>query len=71
MLGDDARGLELMAVGRNALELHGWVPSRRARVRALTAVREIVGPERPLVDRLLVAGEDDLPAPSFTSGEEL
>lgn len=70
-LGDDARGIELMAVGRSAVEVHGWVPSRRARVSALTTVREIVGPERQLVDRLLVAGEDDLPGPRLTSGEEL
>lgn len=63
VLGPDADTLDLVPVGRNAIELHGWVASRGARVRALKAAREAIGPETRLVDRLLVWGEDDLPAP--------
>ncbi len=59
-LGTDSQSLELVAVGRRGLELHGWVTSRQARARALTAGRHIVGPDRYLVDRLLVWGEDDV-----------
>lgn len=64
MLDDDelARAdLEVVPVGRGAVELHGWVPSRRARARALRLVRAAV-PDSRLVDCLLVRGEDDVEA---------
>jgi hypothetical protein len=65
VLGSDSQSLELVAVGRGGLELHGWVTSRQARSRALSTARRIAGSERDLVDRLLVWGEDDQPlAPS-------
>ncbi len=51
--------LEVVPVGRGALELHGWVPSRAARARALRLARAAVA-ECRLVDCLLVRGEDDL-----------
>ncbi|MFN0178102.1 MAG: hypothetical protein ACKVZ0_04830 [Gemmatimonadales bacterium] len=66
-LGPDAQSLELVAVGRAAVELHGWVTSRGARTRAYRAARSALAPEVRLIDRLLVWGEDDLPsAPSPT-----
>ena len=51
--------LEVVPVGRNALELHGWVPDRRARAAAARLVAGAVTVER-LVNCLLVRGEDDL-----------
>ncbi len=51
--------LEVVPVGRNALELHGWVPDRRARSIAARLVAEAVTVER-LVNCVLVRGEDDL-----------
>ncbi len=60
LLGTDSQSLELIAVGRNGLELHGWVASRSARARSIATARRIAGPARPLVDRLLVWGEDDV-----------
>jgi hypothetical protein len=62
-LGTEAAGLDLVAAGRDAIEIHGWVTSRSARVRALAAARPLLGPGTRLVDRLLVWGEDDLPSP--------
>jgi len=49
----------VVPVGRNALELHGWVPDRRARAAAARLVAGAVTVER-LVNCLLVRGEDDL-----------
>lgn len=51
--------LDVVPVGRTALELHGWVPSRQARARALRLVREAIGESR-LIDALRVRGEDDV-----------
>lgn len=62
LLGDAelaAARLDAVPVGRGALELHGWVPDRRARARALRLVRAAV-PNAALVDCLRVRGEDDL-----------
>src|SRR5262245_29698806 len=36
-LGPDSQSLELVRVGKRALELHGWVTSRAARSKALRA----------------------------------
>ena len=49
---------ELLAVGRTGLELHGWVTSRAVRARALRVAEAAAGPE-PIINRLLVRGEDD------------
>lgn len=50
--------LEVVPVGRSAIELHGWVPGRTTRARALRVVREAL-PEAKVIDCLLVHGEDD------------
>lgn len=59
----DLRGLDLTVIpaGRLAIELHGWVPSRRLRSRATRLAATAAGPLR-LIDCLLVRGEDDRPA---------
>jgi hypothetical protein len=49
---------ELLAIGRTGLELHGWVTSRAARARAHRVAGAAAGPE-PIINRLLVRGEDD------------
>jgi len=49
---------ELLAVGRTGLELHGWVTSRALRARALRVAEAAAGTE-PIINRLLVRGEDD------------
>ena len=56
----DLRGqaFELLAVGRTGLELHGWVTSRAVRARALRVAEAAAGTE-PIINRLLVHGEDD------------
>lgn len=62
--------LEVVPVGRNALELHGWVPNRRTRAAAARLVAAAV-PLRRLVNCLLVRGEDDLaPLPDASLGDE-
>ncbi len=66
LLGAEANGLTLVPIGRNGLELHGWVSSRSSRSRAIRAVRELLGGDLTLVDRLLVWGEDDNPLPPGT-----
>lgn len=58
-LGPESELLDLVAVGRNAVELHGWVASRPTRTRAIRAVRAALPFDIALVDRLLVGGEDD------------
>ena len=60
-LGPDSQSLELVRVGKRALELHGWVTSRAARSKALRAARAALGSEIRLSDCLLVWGEDDVP----------
>jgi hypothetical protein len=61
-LGPDSQSLELVRVGKRALELHGWVTSRAARSKALRAARAAIASEIRLSDCLLVWGEDDVPA---------
>ena len=51
----------VIPAGRSAVELHGWVPSRRLRARATRLAATAAAPLR-LVDSLLVRGEDDRPA---------
>jgi len=48
----------LVPAARGGLELRGWVPSRAARSRALRLAHAASG-GLPLLDRLLVRGEDD------------
>lgn len=52
--------LEVVPVGRQAIEIHGWVADRRARSRAGRLVADAVTPAS-VVNCLLVRGEDDLP----------
>jgi hypothetical protein len=54
-------GLHTIPAGRTAIELHGWVPSRRLRARATRLAATAAGTTR-LIDCLLVRGEDDRPA---------
>ena len=49
---------ELLTSGRTGLALHGWVSTRAARIRAQRTAEAAAGPE-PIVNRLLVRGEDD------------
>jgi hypothetical protein len=50
--------LELVAVSAGVIELHGWVPSRSLRARAVRILRQV--PEiEILINCLLVRGEDD------------
>ena len=51
---------EILPVGHRGLALHGWVPARRLRVRAYRIAVAAAGAE-PIVNRLLVRGEDDAP----------
>ena len=53
-------GLEVIPVGRGAIEIHGWVDSRKARTRATTLVAESVDAET-VINCILVRGEDDIP----------
>lgn len=52
--------LTVVAVTPRQVELHGWLPSRALRARAMRLVRELPGIES-VVNRLLVHGEDDRP----------
>ena len=49
---------ELLTSGRTGLALHGWVSTRAARLRAQRTAEAAAG-EEPIVNRLLVRGEDD------------
>jgi len=53
---------EILSIGRGGLELHGWVTSRALRTRAHRLALAAAGSE-PVVNRLLVWGEDDGPPP--------
>jgi len=52
------QAIELLALGRTGLELRGWVTSRAARARAHRVAEAAAGTE-PIINRLLVHGEDD------------
>lgn len=69
-LGTEAELLGLVAVGRKAVELHGWVASRPTRSLAIRSVRAALPFDIALVDRLLVWGEDDIPTPGVPLHEE-
>lgn len=70
ILGADAQSFEFVQVGRNAIEIHGWVTSRQSRTRAIKAAREALDRSIKLVDRLLVWGEDDFPTAEIPLPEE-
>ncbi len=69
-LGPDSQSLELVRVGKHAIELHGWVTSRAARSQALRAARGALAVDIRLIDSLLVWGEDDVPTGGVTNPEE-
>jgi BON domain len=52
--------LEAVGVSPGVVEIHGWVPSRNLRARAIRVVHALTGIER-VVDCILVHGEDDVP----------
>ena len=56
-------GLETVPVGPGRVELHGWVPTRAARARAIRLASEAVAGTE-VVNRLVAPDEDDPPAPS-------
>jgi len=64
-------GLELAVVtaGPGAVELHGWVPSRRVRARAARLAAAAPGIDS-LLNRLLVRGEDDAGMPAFDTNDQ-
>jgi hypothetical protein len=53
--------LETVPVGPGRLELHGWVPTRAARARAIR-IAAGAAPDTDVVNRLLVPDEDESPA---------
>ena len=57
VLGD--LGIEALPASAGVVELHGWVPDRRARARAGRVVAATAS-IREVVNCLLVRGEDDL-----------
>ncbi|HSR92458.1 MAG TPA: BON domain-containing protein [Gemmatimonadales bacterium] len=52
--------LEAVGVRVGVVEIHGWVPSRSLRARAIRVVHALPGIEQ-VVDCILVHGEDDAP----------
>lgn len=56
--GLKGEAIELLPIGRNGLGLHGWVSSRAIRARA-QRVAEAAAGAGPVINRLLVHGEDD------------
>ena len=53
-------GLEAVGVSVGVVEIHGWVPSRSLRARAIRVVHALPGIDQ-VVDCILVHGEDDVP----------
>lgn len=51
--------LDVVLVRRFAIEIHGWVPSRKARLQAQRLVTDAVRPAE-VINCILVRGEDDL-----------
>jgi hypothetical protein len=54
-------GLETVPVGPGRVELHGWVPTRAARARAIRLATQAAGGTE-VVNRLLAPDEDEPPA---------
>jgi BON domain len=51
-------GIEIIPVRTGVVELHGWVPTRAIRARAVRLAIAVAGIER-VINGLLVQGEDD------------
>ncbi|MES2123067.1 MAG: hypothetical protein V4503_00110 [Gemmatimonadota bacterium] len=51
--------LDVVPVRRFAIEIHGWVPTRKARLQAQRLVSDAVHPAQ-VINCILVRGEDDL-----------
>ena len=51
--------LDVVPVGRFAIEIHGWVPARKPRLQAQRLVSDAVRPAE-VINCILVRGEDDL-----------
>jgi hypothetical protein len=62
-------GLRAIAVGAGVVELHGWVPSRPLRARAVRLVALLDGIDS-LVNCLLVHGEDDASQPALDATDQ-
>lgn len=67
----DFRQLDLrpVAVSSGVVELHGWVPSRALRTRAMRRAAEVDGIES-LINCLLVHGEDDPAEPLLDATDQ-
>ena len=61
--------LAVVAAGHGAVELHGWVPSRRLRARAARLAAAAPGIDS-LLNCLLVRGEDDTGLPALASDDQ-
>jgi hypothetical protein len=61
--------LEVVAAGRGAVELHGWVPDRRLRARAGRLVAATPG-ITSVLNCLLVRGEDDADLPALETNDQ-
>jgi putative intracellular protease/amidase len=61
--------LAVVPAGRGAVELHGWVPSRRLRARAARLAAAAPGIDS-LLNCLLVRGEDDAGMPALDSNDQ-
>ena len=61
--------LTVVTAGRGAVELHGWVPSRRLRARAARLAAAAPGIDS-LLNCLLVHGEDDTDRPALDGSEQ-
>ncbi|MGH7562340.1 MAG: hypothetical protein ACRENB_15125 [Gemmatimonadales bacterium] len=59
--------LDVVPVGRERIELHGWVSSRRLRAHAYRVALATAG--IPVLNRLLVRGEDDGSSHAHATGE--
>jgi hypothetical protein len=63
--------IRVVGASAGAVELHGWVGSRRLRAKAERLVRAIPGIET-VVNSLLVRGEDDsAPIPEGSLGDQI
>lgn len=62
--------LKAVAVSSGVVELHGWVPSRALRTRAMRRAAEVDGIES-LINCLLVHGEDDPAEPLLDATDQL
>ena len=61
--------LAVVTAGPGAVELHGWVPSRRVRARAARLAAAAPGIDS-LLNCLLVRGEDDTAMPALETDDQ-